>query len=145
MLWDLDKIKTVLPHREPFIFIDEVIEIDGIQKVIAVKNIKDDEDYFRGHFPGNPLMPGVFITEAMAQTSIILYSLVKPDIVNTNPNYYLGKVNVQFLAPAYPGERLILESKNVKILDYAAITDNVARVNDRIVAKANLVFSIKQK
>lgn len=90
-------------------------------------------------------MPGVLITEAMAQTSIILYSVVKPDIVKANPNYYLGKVNVQFLAPAYPGERLILEANNVKILDYAAITDNVARVNDRIVAKANLVFSIQKK
>ena len=144
MIWDLERIKSVLPHREPFIFIDEVIEVDE-KKVVAVKNIRDDEDYFRGHFPGNPLMPGVLITEAMAQTSIILYSIVKPDIVKANPNYYLGKVNVQFLAPAYPGERLILESNNVKILDYAAITDNVARVNDRIIAKANLVFSIQKK
>ena len=145
MILDQEKIKSIIPHRDPFLFIDEVIEIDGIQKVVAVKNIKDDEDYFRGHFPGNPVMPGVLITEAMAQTSIILFSVVKPDIVKADPNYYLGKVSVQFIAPAYPGERLILETNNVKILDYAAITDNVARVGDRIVAKANLVFSIQKK
>lgn len=145
MIWDKEKIKSILPHREPFLFIDEVIEIQDKQKVIAAKIINYDEYYFKGHFPGNPLLPGVFIIEAMAQTSIILYSLVKPDIVKGYPNYYLGKVKGEFLSPVYPGERLILESTNVKILDYAAITDNVARVQDRPIAKANLVFGIQQK
>ncbi|HDH01264.1 MAG TPA: 3-hydroxyacyl-[acyl-carrier-protein] dehydratase FabZ, partial [Nitrospirae bacterium] len=67
MLWDLEKIKSVLPHREPFLFIDEIIKIDGTQKVVAVKNIKKAENYFEGHFPDKPVMPGVLIIEAMAQ------------------------------------------------------------------------------
>lgn len=145
MLWDQDKIKAVLPHREPFILIDEIIEIDGTQKVTAVKNVKNDEDYFRGHFPGNPLMPGVLIIEAMAQTSVILFALDRPHVAEAGPDYYLGNVKSEFLAPVHPGERLILEANKIKFLDNAAITETLARVGDRIVAKANLVFSIQKK
>lgn len=144
MIWAQEKIKSILPHRDPFLFIDEVVTVDGTQRVIAVKHIKKTESYFEGHFPGNPVMPGVLIIEAMAQTSIILFSVVKPHIVKQCPDYYLGKVNSEFLSPVYPGDKLLLESENVKILDYAAITENVARVNDRVVAKAKFVFSIQK-
>ena len=142
--WDKEKIKSILPHREPFLFIDEVIEIDGTEKVVAVKNIKIDEDYFEGHFPDKPIMPGVLIIEAMAQTSIILFFIDKPKIAKTHPDYYLGKVKAEFLAPVYPWDRLIIEAEKVKILDYAAITDTLAKVDDKIVARANLAFSIKK-
>ena len=144
MILDKEKIKSILPHREPFLFIDEVIEIDGTQKVVAVKYINKNESFFQGHFPDKPVMPGVLIIEAMAQASIILYSLCKPEIAKTHPNYYLGKVKAEFLAPVYPGDRLIIEAEKVKFLDYAAITDTIAKVNDIVVAKANLVFSIKK-
>jgi beta-hydroxyacyl-ACP dehydratase FabZ len=142
--WDKEKIKSILPHREPFLFIDEVIEIDGTEKVVAVKNIKKNEDFFEGHFPGNPIMPGVLIIEAMAQTSVILYYICKPDIGKTHPNYYLGRVKAEFLLPVLPGDELILETNNVKIIDEAAVIDALARVGERIVAKANFVFSIKK-
>jgi 3-hydroxyacyl-[acyl-carrier-protein] dehydratase len=145
MHWDKEKIKSILPHREPFLFIDEVIDIDGTEKVVAVKNIKDNEGFFEGHFPGKPIMPGVLIIEAMAQTSIILYSICKPEIAKTHPNYYLGKVKAEFLSPVVPGDKLIVEINSVKVLDYAGITDAIAKVNDKIVAKANLVFSIKPR
>lgn len=144
MFWDKDKIKTVLPHREPFLFIDEVIEINGTESVVAVKNIKNDEAYFEGHFPGSPMMPGVLIIEAMAQASVVLYAIDKPEISKTHPDYYLGKVRVEFLSPVYPGDQLILEVNKVKFLDNAAITDTVAKVNNRIAAKANLIFSIQK-
>ncbi len=145
MHWDQEKIKSILPQREPFLFLDEVIEIEDTQKVVAVKNIKSNESFFEGHFPGKPLMPGVLIIEAMAQTSIILFCLDKPEVAKTMPDYYLGKVKAEFLAPVYPGDKMIVESSKVKFLDYAAITDTIARVNNTIVAKANLVFSIQKK
>jgi 3-hydroxyacyl-[acyl-carrier-protein] dehydratase len=144
MHWDKEKIKSILPHREPFLFIDEVIEIDGTEKVVAVKNIRDNESFFEGHFPGKPIMPGVLIIEAMAQASIILFFVDKQKIAKAHPDYYLGKVKAEFLAPVYPGDRLIIETEKVKFLDYAAITDTIAKVDNKIVAKANLVFSIKK-
>ncbi|HDH53203.1 MAG TPA: 3-hydroxyacyl-ACP dehydratase FabZ [Nitrospirae bacterium] len=144
MLWDLEKIKSVLPHREPFLFIDEIIEIDGTQKVVAVKNIKKTESYFEGHFPDKPVMPGVLIIEAMAQASIILYCICKPEIAKTHPDYYLGNVKAEFVSPAYPGDRLVLEINNMKIIDNAGVVNTLARVEDRIIAKANLVFGIKK-
>jgi 3-hydroxyacyl-[acyl-carrier-protein] dehydratase len=144
MLWDIEKIKSILPHREPFLFIDEVTEIDGTQKVVAIKNIRDGESFFKGHFPDKPIMPGVLIIEAMAQTSIIIYYICKPEIAKTHPDYYLGKVNAEFLAPVYPGDKLIIQAEKVKVLDYAAIIDTIAKVGNDIVAKANFVFGIKK-
>ncbi len=144
MLWDKEKIKSILPHREPFLFIDEVIAIDGTKKVVAIKNIKEDESFFEGHIPHNPVKPGVLIIEAMAQVSIILYSVCKPEIAKTHPDYYLGKVKAEFLAPVFPGSILTLEANNVKIIDNAGVVDALARVGIKIVAKANLVFGIKK-
>ena len=144
LTWDKEKIKSILPHREPFLFIDEIIEIDGTQKVVAVKYINKNESFFQGHFPDKPVMPGVLIIEAMAQASIILYSIDKPEIAKARPDYYLGKVKAEFLSPVYPGDKLIIETNKVKFLDNAAITDTIAKVNNKIVAKANLVFGVRK-
>jgi 3-hydroxyacyl-[acyl-carrier-protein] dehydratase len=145
MQWDKEKIKSILPQREPFLFIDEVIETEGEEKVVAVKHVRAEEDFFRGHFPANPIMPGVLIIEAMAQASIVLYCLCKPHIAQTHPNYYLGRVKAEFKAPVLPGDRLILEAHKVKIMDSAGVVDVLARVEDKIVAKASLSFGIKPK
>lgn len=145
MIWNQEQIKAVLPQRDPFLFIDEVVEIEGTEKVIAVANIKGQESYFKGHFPGRPVMPGVLIVEAMAQAAILLYSVCKPDIARTHPEYYLGKVKSEFLHPVFPGDRLIIEVKSVKITDTAGVVDSSAHVGNTIVAKASLVFGIKRK
>jgi len=143
MIWDKEKIKSILPQREPFLFIDEVIEIQGNQKVVARKHISPDESFFKGHFPGNPVMPGVLIIEAMAQTSILIYYLCKPELANSNPTFYLGKVKAEFLSQVLPNDDLIIEAYNIKITTPAGIVNTVARVKDKIVAKAEFVFGVK--
>jgi 3-hydroxyacyl-[acyl-carrier-protein] dehydratase len=145
MKWDKEKIKSVLPHRDPFLFLDEVTQIDESQKVVAVKHVRRDESFFQGHFPDNPVMPGVLIAEAMAQSAIVLYACAKPEIANTHPDYYLGKVTSEFLAPVFPGDELIIETTCVKIVDNAGVADSLARVGDKVVARAKLIFGIKKK
>lgn len=145
MIWHQEKIKSILPQREPFLFLDEVVEIDGIAKIVAVKYINKHESYFAGHFPDRPIMPGVLIIEAMAQASIILYSICKPEISKSHPEYYLGKVESEFLSPVLPGDKLVIEARRVKITDNAGIVDSLAKVADNIVAKANIVFGVKRK
>jgi 3-hydroxyacyl-[acyl-carrier-protein] dehydratase len=144
MKWDIKKIKSILPHREPFLFIDEIIEIEGTKKVVAIKKIKSEESFFKGHFPHKPVMPGVLTIEAMAQTALVLYALCKPEIADTHPDYYLGKVKAEFFSPVFPGETLILEAHKVKIISQAGVVDTRARVGNRIVARANMAFGIKK-
>jgi 3-hydroxyacyl-[acyl-carrier-protein] dehydratase len=113
--------------------------------VVAVKHVRKDESFFEGHFPNNPVMPGVLITEAMAQSAIVLYASAKPEIAKTRPTYYLGKVKSEFLSPVYPGDELVIETTSVKIIDDAGIVDSLARVGDNVVARANLIFGIRRK
>ena len=142
-VWDKEKVKTLLPQREPFLFIDEVIETDGTNKLVAVRLLKKEESFFQGHFPGRPIMPGVLIIEAMAQAAILLYYLNKPEMAAKKPDFYLGKVKSEFLAPAFPGDKLILEATGVKIIESAGVVQTIAKVNDKIIAKAEMVVGIK--
>ncbi len=143
--WGVKKIKSILPHREPFIFIDKVIDAKKDEYVIALKEIKKDDFFFKGHFPKHPIMPGVIIVEAMAQTSIILFYICNSKIAVTKPYYYIGKINAEFLLPVFPGCELLLESKAIKILDSTLMTENFAKVNNKIVAKATFVAKVIKK
>lgn len=142
-LWDSEKIQSILPQRAPFLFVDALTEIDGTRKITAVKQVTLNEPFFKGHFPGNPVMPGVLILEAMAQAALLLFAVCKPEIARQNPVYYLGKAKTEFLSPVHPGDTLILEAVNVKITDTAAVIETCARVNETRVAKAELVLGLK--
>lgn len=145
-IWDINKIQAILPQRHPFLFIDSVLEINEKEKrVVCLKNVTINDYFFAGHFPGNPVMPGVIIIEAMAQASIVLYAVLKPHLAAKHPDYYLGKVEAKFKQPVRPGDRLILEVSAEKILDNAGIVKAVARVDNEIVSEAQITFGIKGK
>jgi 3-hydroxyacyl-[acyl-carrier-protein] dehydratase len=144
--WDIQKIQQILPHRYPFLFIDKVISIDAQnKKVVCQKNFTINDYFFKGHFPENPVVPGVIIIEAMAQASIILFAGLKPEIARTHPDYYLGKVEAKFRKPVLPGDVLILEVCAAKVLSNSGIVEALAKVKEEIVAEATIAFGIKPK
>lgn len=145
MIWDKEKVKSILPQREPFLFIDEVIEVDEGKRIVAKKYLDPEADFFKGHFPGNPVMPGVLTIEAMAQAGIIVYATAKPEIVKQNPEYYFGSVKAKFRAPVYPGETLILEAEIFKVTNFGGVVETVAKVGDKLVAEARSLFSVQVK
>lgn len=145
MIWDKEKIKSILPQREPFLFVDEVTEVEEGKRVVAKKYLDPKADFFKGHFPDNPVLPGVLTIEAMGQASIILFYTAKPNIAKTNPDYYFSNVNATFKSPVFPGDTLILEARNFKIVDFGGVIDATAKVGDKIVATMRGSFAVIAK
>ena len=96
-------IEAILPHREPFLLIDEVLELVPGERVVALKRVREDEWYLRGHFPGRPVMPGVLIVEAMAQTSAVLMSKSLAIDPAGKAIFFMSLDNCRFRAPVRPG------------------------------------------
>jgi len=140
-----DNIKQILPHREPFLFIDKVIELEDGKKAVAIKNITGDEDFFKGHFPGKPIMPGVLIIEAMAQTAVILGNTMLSKEESKKYIYYLSRANVRFLKPVLPGDELKLEATPLKVISNAGIVRTEAVVKGKIVARGEIGFGRKEE
>ncbi|MCX6155912.1 MAG: bifunctional UDP-3-O-[3-hydroxymyristoyl] N-acetylglucosamine deacetylase/3-hydroxyacyl-ACP dehydratase [Candidatus Kapabacteria bacterium] len=135
---DIYELMKVMPHRYPFLLVDKVIESDKInRKLVAVKNVTINEPYFNGHFPDKPVMPGVLITEAMAQAGALLILQENLDLSN-KLMLFLGIRNAKFRKPVIPGDQLILTSKLIgrKLNNYfIAVT---AHVNGALVAEAEV-------
>ena len=137
-------ISRILPQKYPFLFIDKIVSIDKQnQSITCVKNVSANESFFQGHFPGNPVLPGVIIVEAMAQASILLYAVVKPQNISRKPVYYLGKIDASFKKPVFPGDVLILNIDCIKIIDTGGIVKATAKVGEEIAAEATLNFGVK--
>ncbi|WP_420962023.1 3-hydroxyacyl-ACP dehydratase FabZ [Brucella sp. IR073] len=138
---DIQKLLATLPHRYPFLLIDRIVDIDGDQSATGIKNVTINEPHFNGHFPSNPIMPGVLIIEAMAQTagaiSIMQRGADKPGVV-----YFLTIDNAKFRRPVVPGDRLLLHVKKLKqranISRYAC----TAEVDGTLVAEAEVAAMI---
>ena len=106
---DVAGIQKLLPHRYPFLLVDRVVEFEAGKRVLAYKSVSANEPFFQGHFPGHPVMPGVLVIEAMAQTGGILYQLTHGNTAE-GKLFYLVKVdNARFSKMVVPGDRLELE------------------------------------
>ena len=145
MLYDIEDIKTILPHRSPFLFVDRVKEITGQDSIVAEKDLTSDDHFFDGHFPGNPIMPGVLVSEALAQTSGLLLGLMEkdryPSLHEEKISFFLANVNVKFLSPARPGETLRLDARLKKTYGKYYLFDVSAKTGDKRVAKGTLTLA----
>ncbi|SFH85824.1 3-hydroxyacyl-ACP dehydratase FabZ [Pisciglobus halotolerans] len=137
---DIQAIQELIPNRYPIYFIDRVDEMTPGEHVRAVKNVTINEEIFQGHFPGEPVFPGVLTLECLAQAGSI--PLLKLDKFKGQTAYLGGMNKVKFRRKVVPGDQLILEVDIVKLKDYAGIGKGVAYVDGKKVAEAELTFII---
>ncbi|MCI8353018.1 MAG: 3-hydroxyacyl-ACP dehydratase FabZ [Clostridia bacterium] len=134
------QIKEIIPQREPFLMIDEVEEFIPGESAIAYKNVNVEEWYFKGHFPGNPIMPGVLITESLAQTGAVAILSMKE---NKGKNALFGGIDkMKFKKMVVPGDRLKLEVKIIKRKGPIGVGEAIATVNGSVAAKGELTFAV---
>ena len=140
---NIKEIQKIIPHRYPFLMIDKVVDLKPNEKLIALKNVTINENFFVGHFPGEKVMPGVLIVEAMAQAGCIYFYYSK-DMQGKDLIYYLAKVSVKFSKPVTPGDQIIIEVTTIKMMSKAGFLKTKAIVNDKVVAEAEIGFGIKE-
>ena len=135
-----EEIKDIIPQREPFLMIDEVEEYIPGESCIAYKDVDENEWYFKGHFPGNPIMPGVLIAESLAQTgAVAILSLDE----NKGRNALFGGIDkMKFKMQVVPGDRLKLEVKIIKKKGPIGVGEGIATVNGKLAARGEFTFAV---
>ena len=142
-LLDFEQIKQIIKQRYPFLMVDKVLKLNKNHSIVTQKNVTGNEPYFKGYFPQKAVMPGAFIMEGMAQSSILLFYLSNGDSGQSENNLFLFVgANGKFIHPVYPGDVLIMEVENVKTISSAAIVKSIATVDNTVVTEAQLTFSL---
>ena len=140
---DINEIRTILPHRYPFLLVDRIVELEP-ERIVGIKNVTLNEPFFVGHFPDFPVMPGVLIVEAMAQTAGVLVLKTIPD--RANKLVLLAAVeNARFRRPVVPGDCLRMEMKVIKRKSSVAKMAGVATVDGQVVAEVEVMCKLADK
>ncbi|MEW6194441.1 MAG: bifunctional UDP-3-O-[3-hydroxymyristoyl] N-acetylglucosamine deacetylase/3-hydroxyacyl-ACP dehydratase [Bacteroidota bacterium] len=141
IVFDINAIQRMLPHRYPFLLVDKITELELDKRVVGVKCVSFNEPFFQGHFPGQPVMPGVLIIEALAQTSgiLLLNSFVDPE---NHLVFFMSINNAKFRKPVLPGDELILEAELINRKSRYFSLKGTAIVNNNIVAEAEFMAAI---
>ncbi len=135
-----EQIKAIIPHRDPFLFIDEMIELESLHKGVGIKYVKHDESFFKGHFPGKPVMPGVLIIESLAQVGAVIL-LSHPDY-HGKIAYFTGISDAKFRKSVFPGDMLELHCELTKIRRGFGFGTAKAYVNGELACEANISFAV---
>jgi len=136
---NLEEIKKILPHREPFLFVDEVLKMDD-KRIVAKRTIRAEEYFFKGHFPSEPIMPGVLIVEAIAQTGGVMLLRKYPGAIPL----FMGIDRARFRKIVKPGDTLIIEVELLQERGTIVKIAGIAKVQDEIVCEATILAGIKK-
>jgi len=140
-VFDINAIKRILPHRYPFLLVDRIIDFEMDRTVVGVKNVTANEPFFEGHFPGQPVMPGVLILEGMAQTGGIML-LNGTEGTDNKLVYFMAINNAKFRKPVVPGDQLVFEMVMVTRKSKVCVMKGKALVDGQLVAEAELMATI---
>jgi 3-hydroxyacyl-[acyl-carrier-protein] dehydratase len=141
-MMDVKEIQSILPHRYPFLLVDRILEIEPGKRAVAIKNVTINEHFFLGHFPGNPIMPGVLIVEAMAQVAGIMafISGVQGDTV-----YFMSIEKAKFRKPVVPGDQLRLDITTIQQRGNVWKFSGSATVDEKLVSEAEFTAMLTKK
>jgi 3-hydroxyacyl-[acyl-carrier-protein] dehydratase len=143
---EIREILNYLPHRFPFLLIDRVLFCEPGKNIVAIKNVAVNEPYFQGHFPGNPVMPGVMIVESLAQAAGVLSFLSqKRDSTQNLLYYFVGIDRARFKKLVIPGDQLKLNVTLLRQVRGIAKFEAIATVEDAVVTEAELLCTIKEE
>lgn len=137
---DIHEILKLLPHRYPFLMVDRVLEIDQGKSIRALKNVTINEPFFQGHYPGNPVMPGVLQIEAMAQAAGIL--LLRRASIDGKTALFMSCDKVKWRKPVRPGDQLSIKVKLTKVRGTVACAEGECSVGGQVVSSADLMFAV---
>jgi UDP-3-O-[3-hydroxymyristoyl] N-acetylglucosamine deacetylase/3-hydroxyacyl-[acyl-carrier-protein] dehydratase len=143
---DIGRIMDVLPHRYPFLLVDRIVEVEGLQRIVGIKNVTINEPFFQGHFPGHPIMPGVLIIEAMAQVGgMLLLSHFEGQNIDDKVVYFMSLDNVKFRRPVLPGDQLRFELEMIAFRGKTCRMKGQAFVDGQLVAEAEMMAAVVDK
>jgi beta-hydroxyacyl-ACP dehydratase FabZ len=144
-IYDIRRIMEFLPHRYPFILVDRIVEIVPNERIVGLKNVTINEPFFQGHFPGAPVMPGVLMVEAMAQTGAVLAISSLPAEEHGKLMYFMGIDKARFRKPVVPGDQVIMEIEVIRRRGKTLKLSGNARVDHDLVAEAELLAMVGQE
>ena len=139
---DINEIMQLMPHGYPFLLVDRIQEFEPAKRIVGIKNVTFNEPYFTGHFPQRPVMPGVLIVEALAQTGGVLAFKSFPDMKGLV--FFTGIDNARFRKPVIPGDQLRLVLEVIRHRREIWIFDGKAYVDEEVVAEARIMAMLKQ-
>ena len=141
MIFSVEQILNFLPHRYPFLLVDRILELEPAKRIVGLKNVTINEQFFQGHFPGAPVMPGVLIIEAMAQVAGVM---IYRDLPGKEKKliYFTGIENAKFRRPVVPGDQLRIEMEMLNRRSNFGKMQGRATVDGKLVAEAVVLFAI---